>query len=135
MLPSSLPHAPGSDDQKSVEAVSVMGQHVFEARRGESKAVGGKTQVNDTRVRLAMAKDELPKITIIGDEDASLPLRDGQHLLIGQARGMVTADPLRIVTALCEPSSKTGIRALVEEKVHKAVGGAVPFLCPTTVRA
>lgn len=58
---SSFPHISGRDDEELVEAVSVLGQHGFQTRRSESKAEGGETQIDDARVRLAMAKDELPK--------------------------------------------------------------------------
>jgi hypothetical protein len=128
---SSLPHISGRDDEKSVEAISVMGQHVFETRRRESKAEGGETQIYDTRMRLAMAKDEFTEIAVIGDKDAALPLRYGKDLLIGQSMGIVTANPPGVVTTLGEPGNETCICALVEKEIHTFVGGAVPRLSPT----
>src|SRR5512147_2703433 len=74
---SSFPRISGCDDEELVEAVSVLGQHGFQTRRSESKAEGGKTQIDDARVRLAMAKDEFTEIAVIGDKDATLPLRYG----------------------------------------------------------
>jgi hypothetical protein len=131
---SPLPHISGRDDEKSVEAVSVMGQHVFETRRSESKAVRGETQIDDTRVRLAMAK-EFTEIAVIGDKDAALPLGYGKDPLIGQSMGIVTANPPGVVTTLSKPANETRICALVEKEVHKLLGGAVPRLSPTTVCA
>src|SRR5512144_1037553 len=105
-----------------------MGQDVFQTRRSKSKAVGGEPQIDDARVRLAMAKDELTEIAVIGDKDAALALGYGEDLLIGQSMGIVTANPSGVVTPLCEPGNETCIGALVEQEVHTFVGGAVPRL-------
>jgi hypothetical protein len=40
-------------------------------------------KIDDASVRLAMAKNEFPKIPVVGDKDTALPLRDGKHLFIG----------------------------------------------------
>lgn len=135
MLLSSFPHISGCDDEKPVEAVGVMGQHGFQARGSESKAEGGEAQIDDTRVRLATAENELTEIAVIGDQDAGLALSYGKDLLVGQSRGIVTANPAGVVTTLREPGDKTRICALVEKEVHTFVGGAVPRLCPTAVCA
>lgn len=112
-----------------------MGQDVFQTRRSKSKAVGGEPQIDDARVRLAMAKDEFTEIAVIGDKDAALPLRYGKDLLVGQSRGIVTTNSSGVVTTLREPGNETCICALVEKEVHTLVGGAVPRLSPTTVCA
>jgi hypothetical protein len=49
-----------------------MGQHLLQTRLDEVKAVGGETQIDDARVRLAMAEDELAEIAVVGDQDAAL---------------------------------------------------------------
>lgn len=78
----------------------MLGQHVFETRRSESKAVGCQTQINDTRVWLAMAKDKFTEIAVIGDKDAAFPLGYGKDLMIGQPLGVVPAYPPGVVTTL-----------------------------------
>jgi hypothetical protein len=132
---SSFPHISWRNDEKPVEALGLMGQHVFQARRSESEAEGSETQIDDARMRLTVAKNELTKIAVIGDQDAALALGYGKNLLVGQSRGIVTANPPDVVTALCEPGAKTRVCALVEKEVHTFVGGAVPRVCPTTVCA
>ena len=123
------------DDEKPVQAAGVMGQHVLQTRLEEIKAVGGETQIDDARVWLAMAEDELAEIAVVGDQDAALPLRYGKNLLVGKTCGILAADPPGGVTELNKPGDETRVCALVEKEVHTFVGGVAPRSCPTTACA
>ena len=112
-----------------------MGQHVLQTRLDEVKAVGGKAQIDDARVSLPVAEDELAEVAVVGDQDPALPLRYGKNLLVGQSSGKLAADPPGGVTELNKPGDETRVRALVEKEVHTFVGGVAPRSCPTTACA
>jgi hypothetical protein len=41
---------------------------------------------------MALTKHQLTKVFIVGDEDPSLALGEGEHVLVGNAWGIVVAD-------------------------------------------
>lgn len=51
------------------------------------------------RSDVPMAKDEVPEVFIVGDEDASLGASDGQDLLIRQPRAVAPSYERGIVSA------------------------------------
>jgi hypothetical protein len=69
-------------------------------------------------------KTSSSKIPVIGDQDAAFPLRDGKHLPIREAWGILSSDTDGVMTMIGEPTNEAGICALVQEKLHKLVGGA-----------
>ena len=86
---------------------------------------------------LALAKDELPEIAVIGDEDAIVPPCDSKHLLIKKTWRIVTPNTLGVMTKLVQPGNKSPICTLVEQKFHKLEEGVARLarLRPTAVCA
>jgi hypothetical protein len=51
-------------------------------------------------VSIAPSKDQLAKVTVVGDEDAALFLRDRKHLFIRYTRWVIAADSSCIVAKI-----------------------------------
>ncbi len=75
-----------------------MGEHVIQASQAHSQPSRLKPQVDDTSVRLAQTKDKLAKVSIISNQDALLLMGKRQYFGVFKKRGVVRADPGRIVT-------------------------------------
>jgi len=57
-----------------------------------SRALQGEAKEDDAGVGMALTKHQLTKVFIVGDEDPSLALGEGEHVLVGNAWGIVVAD-------------------------------------------
>jgi hypothetical protein len=89
-------------------------------------------------VSIAPSKDQLAKVTVVGDEDAALLLRDRKHLFIRYTRWVIAADSSCIVAKIAKIGKKVGkkasIGALVKKKLHRLPGGVPEASCPTRWR-
>ena len=121
---SSLPHISGRDDEKSVEAVSVLGQHVCETRRSESKAIGCQTQINDTRVWLAMAKDKFTEIAKTNPQFAGKKALLLEGAIVDDSVHVVTPDwRSDFLTQMGLSIPDTGGSAITRDKMASALNG------------
>ena len=59
-------------------------------------------EVNDTAVRLSLAKNELPKLAVVRDQDAAFLAGDFKNLKIGQTGSASSSDDRRFVTKRVE---------------------------------
>lgn len=80
------------DNQKLIQLLGVVLEHVLQVLDGGcERHVGSQPQVDDTSVRLAMAKDELTEVKIVGDENVPLLLGEAEHLDVREAGRMIPA--------------------------------------------
>lgn len=64
------------------------------------------TEIDNTGVWVEVLKNEVAEVTIVGDEDAALAVRDRKHLAIRQSCGVVACDSVRIVAKRMEMTDK-----------------------------
>lgn len=103
------------DDQEAVELINVCREHMVNARDlGIKVSVITQPEKNDAGMRLALPKDELAKIAVVGDEDAALTTGNSEHVGVPHAVGMVVANPRCIMAQAMEIRNQPGVGALIE---------------------
>ncbi len=101
---------PCDDDVASKENVQPRESH------GENR--GSEPKIDDSRVRLMLDEHQLAKITIIGDEDATLIQGERENTLITPSRSVGTRYCRRFVAKRIEVGSNPGVRALIDKESH-----------------
>lgn len=108
-----------SDHEKLIELVGVVSENVVQPfDRHSNRNVVAKAQVDHSRVRLALTKDEFAKVAVIGDQDAPLGVREAQHFSVRQAWRMLAADADRVVAEKLKMRDQASVTALVEQESH-----------------
>ena len=74
-----------------------------------------------------LVKDQLTEIPISNDEHTRLFPCDGQDILIGKTRRIMTRDGLNIMATLTQGRNQSKVSALVEEEFHRAASERTPF--------
>jgi hypothetical protein len=96
--------------------------------------VVAKAQEDHAAMGEALPKDQLTKVSVIGNKDAFLSQRDRKHLFVGQTRCLLATDSGGVVAKSAKIGKKASIGALVEHKPHRFPGGAPEASCPTRWR-
>jgi hypothetical protein len=65
-----------------------------------------------------LAKHELPKVLVVGNENATLGYCQGQSLGVWHAAGMIMANTGRIMSTGAKVWDQTSIGTLIEKKLH-----------------
>jgi len=81
--------------------------------------VGREAEVDDSRMGMSLAKDQITEVPIVGDENSTFGNRDGQDFLIGQTRRMILANSGGIVPLAHEECPDSRLGALVEQEPHR----------------
>ena len=107
---------PGRDDQELPEISRMVAQDPLQPCRLLGDGRGQRQpEVDHPGVGSVLAEDQLPEVAVIGDEDPSLPLGDGQDVCIRQCGGVVTGDGGHVVPVCSEEGGQAKLGAFIKE--------------------
>src|SRR5947209_13104680 len=105
-----------------IETITVVFENILEpADFGGEFSIFPQPEIDYARLRLLVAEDKFAKITIIRNEDAMLPVRDGENLGVANAAGVVVANTPRIVALRDEIWDQACIGTLIQQEPHPCV--------------
>lgn len=107
-----------------VEVVGVRGQHGRQAIALAGEGGRVEAEVDDAGVGLLLVEDELAEVAVVGDDDATLPVGDSQHIGVGQAVGVVNRDDGHVVAEATQVGGEAAVGVLVEQELHCTRGAA-----------
>ena len=112
-----------SDDQKLTagELVSVIFEGGIEVIDLGLKIGTGKPEKQNARVRVTLVKDQLAKIPIGNDENASLLPGKREDVLIRKAMRVVAGDGRNVMTEKAQVGDEAKVGALIEQEFHRGV--------------
>ena len=124
-----------SDSQEFAEIVLVRIEKPLETG---DLLVGGrvkrKAEVDDARVAMMLAEDQIAEVSVIRDEDSVLAHGNGEHFIVREARRIVFTNSSRVMVQTAEKDSDPGLRALVKQKSHRGAGAGLGRASPCIVR-
>ncbi len=97
----------------------MVGEHLVQASDCRVKrGMRPKTEKDHASVGMMLDEDQLAKIPIEGDENASFSIRNGEDFRVNQTGGVLEGDGADIVSQFLQVRSNAHISALVQEEPH-----------------
>lgn len=117
-------------DDELIELVCMLGKNIPKPSNRHIQRRGrAKTKQDHARVGPMLDEDQLPKITVIGDEHSFFPVRNVENVDIGQSSRVITGNSGDAVSSFHQVRNHARIGALVEQKLHTFAAARAAFLC------
>lgn len=113
------PNAVGSHDDEPVQVMGVVGQDRGQASDDEVQWWRRTQPKKDhTDMRLVVDEYQSPKITIVGNQDASFAIGNAKNLRIRQSGWILSRNPGDIVSEGRQVRHEARIGALIQQEPH-----------------
>ena len=123
MLNAADPDAVLGDYLELVELLGVVSENVLEPANLGRDVLVSQTKEDDPCVRKPLPDDQLAEISIIGDQDALLPVSDAQDLGIFDGAGVVSDNRSDIMPEALKVGCERQVSAFIQQEPHRLGGG------------